>query len=128
MKLSTYLSIAAIIGLVYGLMFLLASGFMLLQYGIPAEPHNLLQVRYFGSALLSASLIVWLARHVRDDAAIRAILIGSAAGFAVGAVISLWGVMSGLTNALGWSSVVVYLVLLAGAVYFLAPARRPLPA
>jgi ABC-type Fe3+-siderophore transport system permease subunit len=128
MKLSTYLSIAAIIGLVYGLMFLLASGFMLVQYGVPAEPHNLLQVRYFGSALVWGSLIVWLARHVRDDAAIRAILIGSAVGFVLGAVISLWGVMSGLTNALGWSSVVVYLVLLAGAVYFLAPARRPLPA
>jgi hypothetical protein len=77
---------------------------------------------------LSVSLIFWFARHVRDGMAMRAILVGAATGFAVGASVSLWGVLSGLTNALGWSSVLVYLALLAGALYFLAPAHRPVPA
>lgn len=128
MKLSTYLSITSVIGLAFGLMFLFATGFMLVLYGTPTEPHNFLQVRYFGATLVWVSIIIWLARHVRDDTAIRAILIGSAVGCILGAAISLWGVVSGLTNALGWSSVIVYLALLAGALYHLAPARRPLPA
>ncbi|MCL4184026.1 MAG: hypothetical protein KJ011_11320 [Burkholderiaceae bacterium] len=128
MKLSTYLSIAGIIGLAFGLVFLLAPQFALTQYGVPTEAHNLLQMRYFGSTLAALSLVVWLARGVRDETAIHAVLIGSAAGFAVGVLLSLWGVMSGLINALGWSSVVIYLLLLLGALYFLMPARKPLAA
>jgi high-affinity Fe2+/Pb2+ permease len=127
-KLSTYLSISAIIGLAFGLMFLLATGFMLVLYGTATDPHNFFQVRYFGATLVWVSLITWLARHVRDETAIRAILIGTAVGCVLGAAISLWGVMSGLTNALGWTSVVVYVAVLAGALYHLAPAHRPLPA
>lgn len=128
MKLSTYLSTISIVGLAVGLMFLLATGFMLVLYGTPTDPHNLFQMRYFGATLVWVSLIVWLARHVRDETVIRAILVGSAVGCVLGAAISLWGVMSGLTNAMGWTSVLVYVAMLAGALYHLAPARRPLPA
>jgi len=128
MKLSTFLSISSIVGLVYGLLFLIVPGVMLTLHGEAAEADNLMQIRFFGSALVGWALIVWLGRHVRDDRAIRAMLVGSATGFGLGTLISLWGVMSGLMNAMGWSSVIVYLLLLAGAVYFLAPAHRLQPA
>jgi hypothetical protein len=60
MKLSSFLAVSGAIGILFGLEFLLVPGFALPQYGMPTEPHNLLQARYFGASLLPWSLIAWL--------------------------------------------------------------------
>jgi hypothetical protein len=67
----------------------------------------------------------WLARHVRDVMALRAVLQGSAVGFLLGAAVTLYGLQAGLLNALAWSTVAIYGLLLAGAIHCLrSPAKR----
>lgn len=125
MKLATYFAVTGIIGILFGLEFLLAPGFALPQYAIPTDAYNLMQARYFGSALLSFGLVVWLARGTREALAQRALLQATVLGDLAGLLISIWAAVTGLQNALAWSSVVIYALFAFGAVYFLAyPERR----
>ncbi len=124
MKLSTYLTITGVLGMLFGVCFLLVPQITLPLYGMPADPHTLMLNRYFGATLGWLGLMVWLARHVRDGAAIRAILQGSAIGNVVGALLSVWAALSGLQNAMAWTSVAIYTLLLLGALYFLASPER----
>ncbi len=125
MKIATYLAIAGAVSVLFGLEFLLAPGFALKQYAVATEPQNLMQARYFGSALLAFGLVVWLARRTRDDLALRAILQAGVVGNVVGGAISVWAAMTGLQNQMVWGSVAIYVVFsLASIFYLTSPARR----
>jgi uncharacterized membrane protein YfcA len=96
----------------------------LVEFGSAVEePHAILNVQYFGSALLAWGVILWFARDL-DWAAVRGVLIGSVVGDAVGGLLSVWGISQGLVNAFGWTSVVIYVLLLLGALYFLSTGSR----
>jgi len=125
MKCSTFLSVSGILGIVFGLGFLLAPEAAAPLYGIPIEPHTMMMDRYFGGTLLWVGLVAWLARGVRDDAALRAILQANVVGNVAGLVISVWATLAGLLNAMGWSSAILYALLLLGSLYLLgSPTRR----
>lgn len=125
MKLSTYFGITGVVAVLFGLAFILIPELSLKQYGVPTEPHNLMQSRYFGSALLAFGLVPLLGRSLREDAALRAILQASAVGNGIGAIISAMAVTSGLQNQMAWGSVLIYGVFFAGSLYYLSsPARR----
>ena len=125
MKLSAFLGLAGVLGILFGLEFLLIPDVALAQYGVPTEPHNLMQSRFFGSTLLSFGLVLWLARGAQDAAVQRALLIASVVGNLVGLVLSLWSRFSGLQGILAWLSVGIYGALLLGSLYFLLrPGRR----
>lgn len=125
MRLSAFLGLAGALGLLFGLEFLLIPETALAQYGIPTEPHNLMQARFFGSTLLSFGLLLWLARGAQDAAVQRALLLSSAIGNLIGLVLSLWSRFGGLQGPLAWLSVGLYGALLLGSLYFLVrPGRR----
>lgn len=125
MKLSTYFGATGIIAIVFGAFFLVFPAIALQQYGVPAEAHNQMQARYFGATLLQVGLVLWLARPTQDAVAIRAILIAIVVGNACAAAISVWAAVAKLQNAMVWGSVLLYVVLLLGSLYFLLSARRP---
>ena len=126
MKLSTFLAVTGIIALAFGAFFLVLPGLALQQYGVPAEAHNQMQARYFGAALLQIGLVVWLLRTTQDAVAIRAVLIAIIVGNAIGAAISVWAGLTKLQNAMVWGSVLLYVALMLGSVYFvLSAAHRP---
>jgi hypothetical protein len=77
MKLPAFLGLAGALGILFGLEFLLIPELALAQYGVPTEPHNLMQSRYFGSTLLAFGLLLWLARGAQDTTARRALLLAS---------------------------------------------------
>ena len=126
MKLSTFFAIAGAIAVLFGAGFLALPELSLRQYGVPTDPHNLMQARYFGVTLLQVGLVVWLARRTRDGVAARAMLVGIAVGNVAGAAVSAWAAAAGLQNAMAWGSVLLYAVLAAGSVYFLVarPTER----
>jgi hypothetical protein len=125
MKLSAFLGLAGAIGIVFGLEFLLIPELALSQYGVPTEPHNLMQARYFGAALLAYGLIYWLARKSTDDITRRALLLAGIVGHLTGLVLSLWSRSAGLQGPLAWLAVGIYAALLLGSLYFLLrPSRR----
>lgn len=117
MKLSTLLVVAAVIGAVYGIAFVVATGPLLSIYGITLDKAGTLVAQLFGSLLIGLATLNWFARNVTDPEARQAIVFGNLAGDVVGFVIILLGQLAGIANALGWSSVAIYLLLALGFAY-----------
>ena len=114
-----YLLIVAIVAVLYGLAFVLIPGPFTALYGVPPEPHTILAAQYFGSALIGLGVIYWFAKDFADESAVRGVLMGTVASTVIGGIIAIWGEISGAANPLGWTSVVVYALLLLGALYCL---------
>jgi hypothetical protein len=120
----TLLTITAVVAILYGLAFLLVPDNINALYGVPSAPHIALYTRFFGPALLGLGVITWFAKDFRSWDAIRGVLIGIAVTTAIGGLIALFAVVTGLSNAMTWTSVLVYALLLAGAVYWLSQGER----
>jgi hypothetical protein len=123
MKRQVFFAIAGIVSAVFGLSFLLATEMSLRMYGVPTDPHNVMQGRYFGSALLALGLLWFLARDTQDPAAIRAILVAALVGNVAGGAISVASVGT-LQNGMAWTSVGIYAAFALASAYFLLAGRR----
>lgn len=114
MPLRTLLLIAGILGLVFGLGFLLVPRAMLPLYGVPTDPSVVMMSRFFGAALVQIGLVLYLIRDVGDPRTQRGVVIGSFIGSVAGLVVALTGQFWGLVNQLGWSTVAIYALLTFG--------------
>lgn len=123
MNVKVFLAIAAAIAALYGIAFLLIPEFVLASYGVTLDAPTILGFRFFGVSLLSLGLVGWFVRETSDWDALRGLLLGLSIGNAVGVVVSIWGTVTGIMNAMGWSAVAIYLVLFAGYVYYLSAGR-----
>jgi hypothetical protein len=119
MTIRTFFAILAVLSVLFGIGFVLAPAQVLANYGIEHSPALALLGRLFGGALLTLGIILWLARDFRDDAATRTVLVAALVGDAVNLVVATMGTLSGVVNALGWSTVLIYLFGAAGSGYFL---------
>ena len=128
MKLSVLMVVNAIVAVVFGLGFVLAPGQAASLYspeaGVPEVGAVLeLVAQLFGTALLAFAVLTWVARNAPDSEARQAILLALFVGDAVGFVVSLIAQLGGVVNALGWSTVAIYLLLAIGFGYFRFMAR-----
>lgn len=115
MKVSSYLAVFGWLSFVFGAVFLLLAPMAIPMYGLPADPTHLVQARYFGAALFGGGLLPWLVRNSQDRGLVSNTLFACAVASALGLVVSLWGLLDKALSPLGWSSVVIYALLLAGA-------------
>ena len=122
----TFLTISSIFAILYGIGFLLLPGPCITMYGTDPEPHLMLVVRYFGSALLAFGVLEWFGKDFRGWEAVRGVLITVAILNGVGLLLTLLGMAEALFNSMAWSSVILYAVFLAGAVYCLSAGARKL--
>ena len=120
----TFLAIIGIVAVLYGLGFLLIPEPFNALYGIPPEPHTTLYTRLFGSALVGVGVVEWLAKDFRDWDAVRAVLIANVPLTAIGGLVVLYAVLTGLANALAWTSVLVYALILIGSLYCLMQGEK----
>jgi hypothetical protein len=79
--------------------------------------------RLFGGTLLAMAVMLWSARDFQDESAVRAVLIGLGVSGAVNLVVAILATTSGTINALGWTTVLIYLCGAAGAAYFLTSGQ-----
>jgi hypothetical protein len=114
MRSTTVFLAAAVLALVFGLSFLLAPGPVLSVYGAATEPATLLMARFFGVALLQLGVALYLLKDVRDATVVRGLAMAGVVGSTAGVIVALLGVVGGVVNALGWSTVVIYGLLLLG--------------
>ncbi|HMK71257.1 MAG TPA: hypothetical protein VK442_09840 [Xanthobacteraceae bacterium] len=121
-----YLTISAIVLLLYGIGFLAIPAPLATLYGVPPEPHVLMVDRFFGSVLLALGVITWLARDFTDWAAIRGVVIGNVVGYALSTLVLIWSTVAGLLNGLGWGSTIVNVALALWALYVLSAGARKL--
>ena len=117
MRLSNLLVVAAVIAAVFGVGFVVASGPVLAIYGITLDKAGTLVAQLFGALLIGFAVLNWFARNVTDPEARQAVVLGNLAGDVVGFVVILIGQLAGIANALGWSSVAIYLLLALGFAY-----------
>jgi hypothetical protein len=115
-----YLTIAAVVAILYALAFLIIPVQASLFFSDFAEARAVLYLRFCGAAVLAWGLIVWFARDFQERRAVRAVLVGSIVGLAVNFLITVFATWAGWLNANAWGSAVVLILLLIGAAYQLA--------
>ena len=118
MPIKTLMIINAIIAIVFGIALVIIPGQFLSLYGpIPDEPmKNIGQL--FGAALIGFALLTWTARNATDSDARKAIVFALFVANGIGFIVALIGQLSNVLNQLGWSTVVIYLLLTFGWGYF----------
>lgn len=114
MRLNTLLLIAGLLALGFGLSFLLVPGIVLPIYGLDSAPAMVLMSRFFGAALVQLGATLYLVREVRQPEARRGLVLAGIVGSGAGLAVALMGQMAGLVNAMGWSTVAIYALLLFG--------------
>jgi hypothetical protein len=123
MSMKTYFAIFAVLSILFGIGFVLAPSQVLINYGIESSPAVALMSRLFGGTLLAMAVILWSARDFHDQAAVRVVLIASVISDVVNLIVALLATTSGTINALGWTTVLIYLCGALGAGYFLAASK-----
>jgi hypothetical protein len=129
MKASYMFLLGAILALVFGLAFIVAPAQILALYDITLDPAGLFLARLLGAAFLAFAVTNWLVRNAGPTRERQAIALGHFVSEAVGFVASLLAQLDGVANGLGWSTVLIYLVLAVGFGYvYFVPERGGAPA
>lgn len=118
MKLKTLMIINTVVAIVFGVTFVIVPAHVYSVYGITADEQLLYMGRLFGGTLIGFALLTWLAKNANDSDARRAIVYSLFAADCIGFLVALIGQISNVVNALGWSTVAIYLLLALGFGYF----------
>jgi hypothetical protein len=126
MKFRTLMVIKAVVCVCFGSFILLAPVFAYsLFLGISLDGAGIFAAREYAASLIGTFLITWFARNIAPSDARWAITLGLCIYDAIGFVISLAGEITGLLSPMGWSIVVLYLLLALGFGYFLVGGAQP---
>jgi hypothetical protein len=125
MRLNMLLVVSAAIAAVFGAVFVVVPGPVAAIYGITLDKAGMLVTQLFGAVLIGFAVLNWFARDVTDPTGRQAVVLSNLVGDAVGFAVILLGQLSGIANALGWTSVALYLLLVLGFAYiqFMGPRR-----
>lgn len=118
MKLSYLMIVSAVVAVIFGIAFVLASGSLMALYGATLNPAGTVIAQLFGAALIGFAVVNWFARNAKEGEALRAIVLANLVSDTIGFIMALLGQLAGVVNALGWSTVVIYLLLALGFAYF----------
>ena len=119
MSFRTLLVIKAVICLFFGAFILGAPGVLFRLLGGELNPAGTFAAREYGAAMIGTLLLTWLAKDVQARDARRAILCDLLVYDAIGVVISVAAVVSGVLGTLGWGVMAVYLFFTVGSAWVL---------
>jgi hypothetical protein len=123
MTFRTLLVIKAIVCLFFGALLLLLPGTLLGILGASLNSAGTFTAREYGAALFGTLMLTWFARNAAESDARYAILLNLFVYDAIGFVVTILAVLSGVLNSLGWGIVVVYLFFTLGSGYLLIQKR-----
>jgi hypothetical protein len=118
MKLSALMTVNAVIAGLFGIAFVVVPVRLLAIYGITADAQLALIGQLFGAALLGYALLTWTARNAAASDARGAIVLALFVSEGIGFVVGLIAQLRNVVNQVGWSTVVIYLLLALGFGYF----------
>lgn len=87
-------------------------------FGVPLDGGGMLMARVLGSALIGFTLIFWWSRNVPNSDTLQAILRASFIYNVVDFPVVLIATLTGVMGVLGWSAVILHLLLAIGFGYF----------
>jgi hypothetical protein len=118
MKLAVLFTVNAILAVAFGIALALVPAELLALYGITLTAGPLAVIRLLGAAFIGLGVLSWLVRTAAPSEALRAIVVAQFIHNALAFLLSAYGVLSGATNALGWSTVAIYGLFAAGFASF----------
>lgn len=121
------LTVAAVIGLVFGLGLLVAPAPLLRLYGLTTDATGLFLARLFGVEFIGYNLVAWLTRAADPspaDSAPRALVRAHLLSETFGALVSASAAARGLGNPLIWSVAALYGMLAAAFLWATLALRR----
>src|SRR5262249_30605006 len=111
MKLGALFTVNAVIAAIFGIALVIAPAPLLEAYAVTVNSGSALVARLLGAALVAFAVVSWVSRTAAQSEARRAITLGFFVGDLIGTFVALQGVLTGATNGLGWSTVVLYALL-----------------
>jgi hypothetical protein len=109
MSYKSVMVIKAAVCLVFGVILISVPGALLSLLGAALSPGGSFTSREYAAALFGNLMLTWFARNAADSDARRAIILALFIYDAIGFIVSLSAVLSGVLNPLGWFIVAVYL-------------------
>lgn len=109
----------AVVCLAFGVFLLAAPAALLGLLGASLVGAGLFTAREYGAAMIGTLLLTWFAKDVQARDARAAILLDLLVYDAIGVIITLAVVVTGVLNALGWGIVAVYAFLTVGSGWLL---------
>lgn len=119
MKRSTFLSITALLSLVFGVGLLLFPLDVARSYCMTIDEAGVLFARSVGASLLALGLVNWLARNAPASSALNAVLYGNLALHIVTMLLDAFATVTGVICIQGWGTVAMHVVLASGFAYYL---------
>jgi hypothetical protein len=117
MTLRLFLSIKAILSTGSGIAFVLIPAPLFSLYGVTVDASNIFNVQILGASLIGIGLICWFGKEM-DRQAVSSVILALFIADGIGFVVLLMEQLSGRVNALGWTSVAIYLLLTLALGYF----------
>lgn len=125
MRVSTLLKFNALCNLFFGLMLLFIPAWMMSMFGVNLDAGGVYLARLAGAAYLGYAAITWLSRELPEEQLRLVILPSLLTWFTAGMLVLLYGQLAGITNFLGWFTILLSAFFVAGYAYFLVrPAEK----
>jgi hypothetical protein len=118
MKLSTLMTIKAAVCLVFGIVLLLVPSFLMSILGVKLDAGGELMARLYAASLFGNLILTWIARRDTGSPTLKGSILGLFVYDAIGLLVALVAVLTGVMNALGLAIVAIYLLLAIGYGYF----------
>ena len=116
MKVSTFLTIKAIISLIFGITMALVPAQLMGLYGTTLDLSGVCMTRTVGACLIGIGLICWLGKDL-GNSGLKVITLGLFVADTLGFIFALLAQLGGLMNALGWMIVLIWLLMALGNGY-----------
>ena len=118
-----FVTAAAALSVLTGAVALLAPAQAGALFGVDLDNAALWQTRLLGASYLGYAVITWLARDVRDEAAQRAVALGSVASWAISTVVIASAVVARVAGPQTWALVAVAFFTTAAWAYVAVEGR-----
>lgn len=125
MKLSTFLTINAIMFIPFGIGMLMMPSVIFPMIGVNLDGDGLLMASTVGSMLISFGLICLLARNVSlESNAMTPLLAGNLSFHLIDSILTFKGAISGVMNSLGFMFSGMHFILAIGFLVYILKAKR----
>ena len=103
------LVIKAVVCLIFGIQLLAAPGFLFGLLGASLGPAGMFTAREYAAAILGTMMLCWFGKRAVRSETTKPILLHLFVYDAIGFVVTISVVVSGVLNVLGWAVALVYL-------------------
>ena len=117
MKLSHFLSVKAIISLLFGVILIAVPVAFMSVFGVVLDPAGSVMARLLGAMLVAVGLICWFEKN-REPNQLKGITSALFVGDSIGFIVLLMAQLAGMFNGLGWANAALWLLLALGLGYF----------